>query len=256
MQILTVGKIISRIAIVIASVELLIMLLLGDIPHTMDGKRLLFSNIAYVSLLNAILLVLFASPLIYFWIVKPFVDERDAAIHEVTLLAHYDPLTHLANRRLINQNLSVLMAHCIRRKIYGALMLIDLDNFKTINDTHGHDAGDTILVATAKRLTDAMREEDVVGRIGGDEFVILIHHLDANEQHAKNNVLTIAEKLHTIINEPLEYNSAILQVGASIGISLSGPERESIDTVFKKADIAMYQAKKNHIKYIIHSGMS
>lgn len=253
MQILTIGKIISRIALIIAVVELFIMLVMGDIPHNMQGEKLLFFNIALLSFLNALFLVLFASPLIYFWVVKPFVDERDAAISKITLLAHYDPLTQLANRRLINQNLETIMARCIRRKTYSALILIDLDDFKPVNDNHGHDAGDAILVEVAKRLTSTIRDEDVVGRIGGDEFVVLIDYLDKDEQLAIEKVLIIAEKLNATLYEPLEYAGKILQVDSSIGISLLGMEKATTNTVFKRADVAMYQAKKGGEKYIVFS---
>lgn len=140
MNILTIGKLTSRIAIIVAVVELFIMLILGNIPHEMEGENMLFSRLLLLSVSNAVLLVIFTSPLIYFWVVKPFIDERDTAIAKISSLAHYDELTNLANRRLINQNLKVLLAHCIRRKIYGALIMIDLDNFKPINDTYGHDA--------------------------------------------------------------------------------------------------------------------
>jgi len=253
MKILTVGKIISRIAIIIATSELVIMLVLGNVPHNMDGGKVLFSHLALLSLLNALMLVLFASPLIYFWVVKPFVDARDAAIANVTLLAHYDPLTQLANRRLIDQNLKTLMAHCFRREMYGALMLIDLDNFKPVNDDFGHDAGDALLIEIATRLTSTMRDEDVVGRIGGDEFVILIDHLDKNELLASEIVLKIAKKLHDRVNKPFEYNGEILQVGSSIGISLFGLERITMKTVYKRADLAMYQAKTSTVKHLVYS---
>ncbi len=253
MKILTVGRIIFRIALIIAAVELFIMLVLGDIPHRMQGEKLLFSHLALLSFLNAVLLVFFASPLIYFWVVKPFADERDAAISKITLLAHHDPLTHLANRRLIDQNLKTTLAHCIRRETYGALILIDLDSFKPINDNHGHDAGDAILIEVAKRLTSIIRDEDVVGRIGGDEFVVLINYLDKDEQIANEKVLIIAEKLNATLSEPLEYAGKTLQVNSSAGISLLGMEKVTIDTVFKRADLAMYQAKKGGKKYIVFS---
>lgn len=197
--------------------------------------------------------MIFASPLIYFWVIKPFVDARDEAVAKVTLLAHYDPLTQIANRRLIYQNLEKLMARCARRKIYGALLLIDLNNFKALNDNHGHDAGDTILVEVAKRLTSAMRKEDVVGRIGGDEFLVLIDQLDSNEQLAHEKVLTITNKLHAVVNTPLEHKGKILQVGSSIGICLLVTENVSMDTVIKRADVAMYQAKKSAVKHVIYS---
>ncbi len=253
MKTLSVGKIVFKIAVIIAVVELVIMLVISNIPHHMDGERLQISYIALLSLLNAVLLVIFAAPLIYFLVVKPFVKQRDSAMKKVTLLAHYDPLTDLANRRLIEQNLRILMAHCARRGIFSALLLIDLDDFKLINDTYGHDAGDAMLIEVAKRLTATLRNEDVVGRIGGDEFVVLIDHLDEDENKAKAKVAKIAKKVHSVINIPLDYNEASLKVGSSIGIALLHTEQISMDAIFKRADMAMYEAKKLATNHVIFS---
>ncbi len=248
MNILTIGKIVSKIAIIIAIVELFIMLFLGNLPHKMDGDNMMFSGIVMLSISNALLLIIFSTPLTYFLVVKPFIDERDVAIAKISTLAHYDGLTNIANRRLINQNLKILIAHCARRKVYGALVMIDLDNFKPINDQYGHDAGDAILIEIANRLTSSMRTEDVVGRIGGDEFVILIDSLDNNKQIATEKALGFAERLHDLINQPLEYAGERLIVGSSIGITFLGFENITIDTAFKRADIAMYRAKKDKDK--------
>jgi diguanylate cyclase (GGDEF)-like protein len=256
MQVLSVGRVVFRIAIIIAVVELIIMLVLINNPYDQDSGRLLIQNIGILALLDAALLVTFASPLIYIWVVKPYVHERDDALAKITLQAHYDPLTQLANRRLINQNINILIARCIRREIYGALLLIDLDKFKRINDNYGHDAGDAILVETAKRLSSAMRDEDVVGRIGGDEYVILIDQLDENEPMATEKALLIAEKLQAIIRAPLKYNGNTLEVDSSIGITIFGGEKVTRDMVFKRADIAMYQAKKRPVKHVVFSALT
>lgn len=253
MKTLSIGKIVAKIAIIIAVVDLLIMLVLGNIPHDMDGGKMQYSYIALLSSLNALLLVSLASPLIFFWVVKPFVKQRDSALAKVTLLAHYDPLTDLANRRLIDHNLKILIAHCARRKIYSAFLLIDLDDFKTINDTYGHDAGDAVLIETAKHLKSSLRDEDVVGRLGGDEFVVLIDHLDENEEKAKQKIVKIAEKLNNAIKIPFIYNGKKLVVGSSIGISFLHTQQVTVDTVYKRADIAMYQAKKSAQKNVIFS---
>jgi len=248
-----VGIVVFRIAIIIAIVEVIIMLAMVSIPLDIDHGQVLVTNIEVLAILDAILLVALSSPLIYLWVVKPYVNERDDALAKITLQAHYDPLTQLANRRLINQNLNILIARCVRRDIFGALLLVDLDKFKPINDAHGHDAGDAVLIETAKRLTLAMRDEDVVGRIGGDEFVVLIDQLDENEHLAVEKVHLITEKLRNIINAPLEYNGKTLQVDSSIGISILGKDNVTMDAILKKADIAMYQAKKNPEKYVVYS---
>lgn len=247
------GIVVFRIAIIIAIVEVIIMLAMVSIPLDIDHGQVLVTNIEVLAILDAILLVALSSPLIYLWVVKPYVNERDDALAKITLQAHYDPLTQLANRRLINQNLNILIARCVRRDIFGALLLIDLDKFKPINDAHGHDAGDAVLIETAKRLTLAMRDEDVVGRIGGDEFVVLIDQLDENEHLAVEKVHLITEKLRNIINAPLEYNGKTLQVDSSIGISILGKDNVTMDAILKRADIAMYQAKKNPEKYVVYS---
>jgi len=248
-----VGIVVFRIAIIIAIVEVIIMLAMVSIPLDIDHGQVLVTNIEVLAILDAILLVALSSPLIYLWVVKPYVNERDDALAKITLQAHYDPLTQLANRRLINQNLNILIARCVRRDIFGALLLVDLDKFKPINDAHGHDAGDAVLIETAKRLTLAMRDEDVVGRIGGDEFVVLIDQLDENEHLAVEKVHLITKKLRNIINAPLEYNGKTLQVDSSIGISILGKDNVTMDAILKRADIAMYQAKKNPEKYVVYS---
>ena len=221
------------------------MLVLSNYPYDIDSGIL--------AILDAALLVSIASPLIYIWVVKPYVHGRDDALEKVTLQAHYDPLTQLANRRLINQNLNILIARCIRREFFGAVLLIDLDKFKPINDNYGHDAGDAILVEIARRLSSAMREEDVIGRIGGDEFVVLIDQLDDDEQLAMKKAILIADKLHTIINTPMDLEGKTLQVESSIGISIFGMKNVTRDMVFKRADIAMYQAKKAPDKHVVYS---
>ena len=229
------------------------MLVLVSIAYGIDSEQYLILDAGILAFIDATLLVLIASPLIYIWVVKPYVHERDDALTKVTLQAHYDPLTQLANRRLVIQNLNIFIARCFRREFIGALLLIDLDKFKPINDDHGHDAGDAMLVEIAKRLSSAMRDEDVVGRIGGDEYVVLIDQLDNKEHLAIEKALLIAEKLQAIISAPLEYKANILQVDCSIGISVFGKEKVTLDMVFKRADIAMYQAKKSEVKRVVFS---
>lgn len=252
-EVFSVGKVVSRIAMIIAVVEILIMAVFSRILDAVGSGEVAGFFLDVMILLDALLLVIFAAPLVYFWVVKPFVLERDEAIEKVTLLAHYDPLTDLANRRLIHQNLNIVLARCLRRGAYGALLQIDLDKFKPINDTHGHDAGDAMLVAVAKRLSSVVREEDVVGRTGGDEFVVLVDELETSEQVASDTVLNIARKLQSKISEPLTFNGNVIQVDSSMGICLFSKEKLDIDTVFKRADIAMYQAKERDVKYVVYS---
>ena len=123
------------------------------------------------------------------------------------------------------------------------MLLIDLDGFKLINDSHGHEAGDAVLVGIAERLQSIVRSEDVVGRMGGDEFILLLQHLGGDEQLARNRALQLAEKLINMINVPLEFNDKTLHVGASIGIRLLGFEGVDTETAISEADNAMYRAK-------------
>lgn len=233
---LTTKHVIIRIAIIIAVFELFIMLMLRLIPHE-SGT---YSEAAF----DTLLLTILSTPAIYIWVIKPFVSARDNALAQINHLAYTDPLTQLANRRFVSKHLGKIISNSIRHKNYGAVLLIDLDEFKPVNDNHGHDAGDAILVEIATRLQSNVRSEDVVGRLGGDEFIVLIHHLGSDEQIAHNASLQIAEKLINIINKPFNFCGKSLQLSASIGIHLLGFERLDTETAINKADAAMYRAKK------------
>ena len=167
MKFVSVSNVVLKIALIISISQLVILLVLGNIPHTMSGNTVEFTHLAFLAFLNMILLVLTTSPIIYFWIINPFVKARDDAILKVTHLAHYDQLTNLGNRRLIYQHLEKIKERCDLRKVFGAILLIDLNKFKPINDEYGHDAGDAILISVSEQLTKTIRSEDVVGRFGG-----------------------------------------------------------------------------------------
>lgn len=220
---------------IISSAELLIMLLLRVAPLETGSYA--------EAVLDTVLLAVFSTPAIYFWVIKPFVDVRDEALAQISHLALTDPVTQLANRRLISKHLGNTIAGCVRHRDYGAVLLIDLDGFKLVNDSYGHETGDAVLVGIAERLQSIVRSEDVVGRMGGDEFIILLEHLGADERIARDKVLRLAEKLINTINKPLEYNGKTLHVGASIGIRLLGFEEVDTETAMSEADIAMYRAK-------------
>ncbi len=236
MKLLTTKQVVIRIAIIISLAELFIMLMLRAIPHEAGT----YSEAAF----DTVLLVALSVPPIYIWIIKPFVDARDEALAQISHLALTDPLTQLANRRLILKHLEKIIAGSIRHKDYGAVLLIDLDEFKPVNDSYGHEAGDTVLVEIAARLQSIVRSEDVVGRLGGDEFVVLIHRLSANEPVARDMVLRIAENLINIVNTPHDLDGKRVHVGASIGIRLLGFEELDTETVMSEVDIAMYRAKE------------
>lgn len=194
--------------------------------------------------IDLIALALLSTPLIYVMVIKPFVIARDNALQHISHLAHTDPLTQLPNRRLISMHLEKCLAGAVRHNVRGAILLLDLDGFKAINDLHGHDAGDRVLIEVASRLKLHTRTEDVIGRIGGDEFIILIQHLNTDDQIARNTVYMVAKKIVDSINEPIDFDGRALSVSASIGIRLLKPEEMDTTSIFRDADAAMYHAKQ------------
>jgi two-component system cell cycle response regulator len=234
---LTTKQVLFRIIIIISTAELLIMQILGTIPHEMVTET--------EAILDSALLIAFSTPAIYLWVIKPFVADRDDALAQLHHLAHIDPLTQLANRRLLSRQLQQAIASIIRHKIYGALLLLDLDRFKPINDNYGHGAGDAVLVEIARRMESITRSEDVVARLGGDEFLVFINHLDSDEKKAQEKACQIANNLIALVNKPLVYKGDTLQVGASIGIRILGFEELDTETAIREADIAMYRAKES-----------
>jgi len=158
--------------------------------------------------------------------------------------AYYDPLTNLANRKLLHDRLTQSIANITRHKKFAALLFLDLDNFKTINDSLGHDFGDQILKNVATRLQSNFREIDSISRFGGDEFVILINDLSTEKQLAYALVTHMVHKLTTLLAKPYLIQQQELFISASIGISLFPTEsQQTSDDIIKMADIAMYAAK-------------
>lgn len=171
------------------------------------------------------------------------ITDRKIKEDEISYLAFYDALTGLPNRRLLHERIQHALAACHRNETYGALLFIDIDNFKTLNDTLGHDKGDLMLKQVAHRLNQCIRETDTVSRLGGDEFVVMLEELSRIEDVAAAQGKTIGEQIITALNQPyhidgIEYNSS-----ASIGITLFDHQDMSSDDLMKHADIAMYQAK-------------
>ncbi len=168
---------------------------------------------------------------------------RKLAEDEIRQLAFYDPLTQRPNRRLLMDRLQQALASSARSKLNGALLFIDLDNFKTLNDTLGHDVGDILLKQVAQRLADCVREGDTVSRLGGDEFVVMLEDLGGSPEEAANLAETIGEKIITVLNQPYRLNSHEHHSTPSIGVTLFGEQGETVDDLLKRADLAMYQAK-------------
>jgi diguanylate cyclase (GGDEF)-like protein len=236
MKLLSKKQVAFRVVIIITLAEFLVMLFLQNITHGLDP----YSEAAF----DAVLLAVLSIPAIYIWVIKPFVDARDMALAQVSRLALTDPVTQLANRRLISTHLEKLITGSIRHKDYGAVLLVDLDGFKLVNDKYGHEAGDAVLVEVAKRLQFIIRSEDIVGRLGGDEFIVLLPRLGGDERLAHDRALRVAETLIKTISNPFDFNDEILHVGASIGICLLGFEGQDMETAIREADIAMYRAKE------------
>ena len=236
MKLLSKKQVALRIAIIITLAEFLVMRLIQSISHGAGPYA--------VAAFDALLLAVFSIPALYIWVIKPFVDARDKALAQVSHLALTDPVTQLANRRLISTHLEKLIIGSVRHKDYGAVLLIDLDGFKLVNDNYGHEAGDALLVEVAKRIQLIIRSEDVVGRLGGDEFIVLLHRLGGDARLAHDRASRVAETLIKAISNPFYFNNKTLQVGASIGICLLGFEGQDMETAIREADIAMYRAKK------------
>ena len=178
--------------------------------------------------------------------VGTFTDStlRKVAEDQIKTLAFYDPLTQLPNRRLLMDRLAMAQTNSSRRQHRCALLFVDLDNFKTINDTAGHQAGDRLLEEVARRLSHCVREGDTVARLGGDEFVVMLEDLGSLELDAATQAEAIGEKILRALDQVYEFSGHRHYSTASIGITLFGSvKNESIDEPLKRADMAMYQAK-------------
>ncbi len=181
------------------------------------------------------------------------ITEQKLAENKIEELAFFDPLTALPNRRLFADRLQRAIKISGRSKQYCALLSIDLDNFKMVNDVHGHSGGDLVLQATAKSLLSATRSGDTVARLGGDEFIILLEELGSNPSEAGAAAKTVAEKILSSFSTSHKLTPAISMSSLSIGItSFTGVDQLNVDDVMKQCDLALYQAKeagRNCIKF-------
>jgi len=176
-----------------------------------------------------------------------FIDitERKQAENDIHQLAFYDPLSQLPNRRYLLNRLRQALSISARNQAGGALMFIDLDNFKTLNDTKGHDIGDLLLIEVAKRLQECIRDGDTVSRFGGDEFVLLLEGLSAEKAHAAVQARGVGEKILVALSQPYFLEGCELYSSSSMGITLFIDHAEKLDELLKQADTAMYEAKKS-----------
>ncbi|OGT15064.1 MAG: hypothetical protein A2342_00300 [Gallionellales bacterium RIFOXYB12_FULL_54_9] len=183
----------------------------------------------------------------YFVGVARDITERKLAEQKITHLAHYDFLTDLPNRALFLNSLDISLALAKRSNYKVAVFFLDLDGFKKINDTLGHDMGDLLLKEVSRRLKKTIRASDTVARVGGDEFTFVL-----NNPGSQEGVALIANKLIATLSEPFDLNGTLCHVGGSIGISLFPDDAQSLETLITQADGAMYLAKqcgKNTYKF-------
>lgn len=185
-------------------------------------RRTIFFNI----------LVLFGMAAVVWWLAS-----------RMRYLTSYDPLTQLPNRRLFQERLQHAMAVSRRGGLHGALIFLDVDDFKTFNDTRGHDAGDRLLIEIGERIRGDARESDTVARLGGDEFVVMLENLSAEPQEAALQAGQMGETLRLALGCPYQMDGGEYHCSASLGIALFNGHEESVETLLKQADLAMYKAK-------------
>jgi diguanylate cyclase (GGDEF)-like protein/PAS domain S-box-containing protein len=180
------------------------------------------------------------------------ITQRKLDEDRIRQLAFFDPLTHLPNRRLLMDRLQRALAVSDRSQRCGAVLFIDLDHFKTLNDTLGHERGDQLLQQVARRLVECVREGDTVARLGGDEFVVMLEDLSEVAEIAAEEARTATRKILSRLNQPYQLMDQVFYSSSSIGLALYNGHSVAIDELLKQADLAMYQAKaagRNGIRF-------
>jgi diguanylate cyclase (GGDEF)-like protein/PAS domain S-box-containing protein len=226
----------------------------GELLNKRKNGELYWEEIQVAPVVNP------AGAVTHYVAVKTDITARKQLEEQVRHLAFHDALTQLPNRHLLNDRLRQSMAASKRSGLYGALMFLDLDNFKPLNDAHGHDVGDLLLIEVADRLKNCVREVDTVARFGGDEFVVILSELCSDKADAGAQASLIADKIRTALAQP--YVLALMHEGhvttlahhctASIGVALFVDHEERLDDLFRWADKAMYQAKaagRNQVRF-------
>lgn len=170
---------------------------------------------------------------------------RHQAEEQIRHMAFYDALTELPNRRLLYDRMTQVMAAGKRHDRYSALLFVDLDGFKKLNDTHGHERGDRLLQAVARRLESEVRQEDTAARLGGDEFVVMLSELSSSLDDARQKAAAVAQKMLDSLSKVYDLDGLQFSCTASIGVAIFGPSDESMDAIVNRADDAMYAAKSS-----------
>lgn len=225
-----------RISMIMMGAEILITFMMQTFPNRM--------NIYEIAIIDAIALVLLSVIPISIYVIRPFLDAKAQAQLQIHKLSVTDPLTQLPNRRLVVEHLDRVVAGCTRHNEYCAVLVINLDNFRMINERYGYDTGDAVLIEVARRLHSIVRAEDIVGRIGGDEFAVLLERLQTDTDTTGERVKQIANKLVTTIDMPMAVKSKSLHISASVGIRLLGDGVIDTNAAMTEADNAMYRAKE------------
>ncbi len=180
------------------------------------------------------------------------ITSQKSAQETIRRLAYYDSLTKLPNRQLLMERLSDAVSICKRQHDQSALLFIDLDSFKTLNDTKGHPVGDVLLSQVAGRLKSAVREVDTVARLGGDEFVVILNALSSTLAQAANQARTVGQKMLTALSEPYDLHGLDHRCTSSMGITLFSGADLDLEQIIQRADLAMYQAKadgRNQLRF-------
>ncbi len=176
------------------------------------------------------------------WMARDITARKEAE-QQIERLAYYDPLTGLPNRRMLINRLEVLLESIRRKRKFGALLYLDLDNFKRINDSLGHSAGDELLIQVAERLSPNLRKSDTLARIGGDEFVVMLETLEDDVDALCKDASQVAQKIIESFEHLFSVRGGDYKLGCSIGIGLIDRNTSSADEVLKRADTAMYKSK-------------
>jgi diguanylate cyclase (GGDEF)-like protein len=249
------GGIISLATFLEASLPFLVIVILPYTGRLLLEETTVGNYMAIMAVLYLFLMSLFARR-IHNTVVEALSMKflQQWAQDKIHQQAYYDELTGLPNRRMLRDRLTQAYARAQRSGTHLAVLFLDLDNFKRINDSLGHGIGDALLTQAAARLRDQLRKEDTAARLGGDEFVVVLTDIAGDQSHAIASVQHTAERIRSALDQPFDVEGHELHVSASIGVSMFPGESEGVDELLKHADTAMYRAKeagRNAIRFFM-----